>query len=76
MLDEATAFMDTKTDAIIQQTLIEEFKHSTVLVVAHRLNTVLDCDRILALNEGRVCCKYLYFLLNFVYLITIFVVFK
>lgn len=55
MLDEATAFMDTKTDAIIQQTLIEEFKYSTVLVIAHRLNTVLNCDRILALNEGRVC---------------------
>ncbi|EDV28862.1 uncharacterized protein TRIADDRAFT_19489, partial [Trichoplax adhaerens] len=54
MLDEATAFMDTKTDAIIQQTLIKEFKGSTVLVVAHRLNTVLNCDRILALSAGKV----------------------
>lgn len=54
MLDEATAAVDIQTDKIIQATIRKEFKHKTIITIAHRLDTVMDCDRILALADGRV----------------------
>ena len=41
------------TDAIIQQAIRKEFKHCTVITIAHRLHTIMDSDRILVLNTGR-----------------------
>ncbi|KAH9365075.1 hypothetical protein HPB48_017275 [Haemaphysalis longicornis] len=54
LLDEATSRLDGDTDRLIQQTLKEGFAASTVLTVAHRLHTVLHCDRILVMKDGSV----------------------
>lgn len=54
LLDEATAYMDTKTDEIMQQNLREQFKDTTVLIIAHRLNTIQSCDKIMVLHDGKV----------------------
>merc|ERR1712086_162076 len=54
VMDEATASIDNETDSIIQRMIRENFASATVLTIAHRLNTIMDSDRVLVLDDGNV----------------------
>lgn len=53
ILDEATAHIDSQSEALIQQATREVTKGRTSIIIAHRLSTILDCDWILVLDQGR-----------------------
>jgi len=54
VLDEATSNMDKATDDKIQEIIRKEFGKHTVITIAHRVSTILDCDVIVVLEKGRV----------------------
>ena len=54
ILDEATASIDQETETRIQEVLASEFTDTTTLTVAHRIQTILSCDRVCVLNKGRI----------------------
>ena len=54
VLDEATAAVDLETDDLIQNTISTEFHDCTIFTIAHRLNTIMDYDKIMVLEDGKI----------------------
>ena len=54
ILDEATSALDNKSEAVVQKALDNLMKNRTVFVIAHRLSTVVNADKIVVLNEGQI----------------------
>lgn len=53
-MDEATASIDIKSEEMIQSYIQTEFKHSSMLIIAHRVQTIMECDRIIVLKDGEI----------------------
>ena len=55
ILDEATSSVDQKTEEVITNAVDNIFKDSTVITIAHRINTVKKCDKIIVMENGKIC---------------------
>jgi ATP-binding cassette subfamily B protein len=54
LLDEATSSLDAESETLVQKALARLMQERTTLVIAHRLATVLSCDRILVMDQGHI----------------------
>lgn len=54
ILDEATSSVDTRTEKLIQDAMVQLMKNKTSLIIAHRLSTILDADKIVVMDQGRI----------------------
>eukprot|EP00062_Callorhinchus_milii_P003159 gi/632940165/ref/XP_007885172.1/ PREDICTED: ATP-binding cassette sub-family C member 9-like isoform X2 [Callorhinchus milii] len=54
ILDEATASVDMETDSALQIVMKTAFKNSTVLIIAHRIQTIIDCERVIVMHQGQI----------------------
>ena len=57
VLDEATSALDNETERTLFEHLRREHRHTTVVMVAHRLSTVRDCDCICVMERGRIVAR-------------------
>jgi ATP-binding cassette subfamily B protein len=54
LLDEATSFLDVENESKIQKALSELIKSKTVIIIAHRMRTIANADKIIVLDDGRI----------------------